>query len=213
MSTDIVSIQILLYFISVLTQLHSGAIMTLVEILVNILDKAHIEGEFYIDVILHLEEEEKGIGNDPSVVSCKTTNFMLYISVPTTIFWIVIVINFGLITEFLKIVLTAVPVLHAGCIRLMLSTWAMSHLSGFFRSFPFRFPLFFSYPFLSPLLLTNHVPVISIKGGTGTVFVLSLISEDIRYTRQVFVFILEYYKLRISTPPAGHYLLLAPVSE
>ena len=63
-------------------------------------------------------------------------------------------------------------------------------LSGFFWSFPFWFPLLFFYPFLSPLLLTNQVPMISIKEGTGTVFVLSLISEDIRCTRQVFVFIL-----------------------
>ena len=85
-------------------------------------------------------------------------------------------------------------------------------MSGFFWSFPFWFPLLFSYPFLSLLLLTNQAPMISIKGGTGTVFVLSLISEDIRCTRQVFVFILGYYKLRISVP-AGHYFLLAPVFE
>ena len=55
--------------------------------------------------------------------------------------------------------------------------------------------------------------MISIKGGTGTVFVLSLISEDIHYTRQVFVFILGCYKLRISTVPAGCYLLSALVFE
>ena len=85
-STDIVSIQILLYFILVLTQLHSGVIVALLEVLVNILDGVHIEGEFYIDVILHLEEEERRIENDPSVVHCKTMNFMLYTSVPTTIF-------------------------------------------------------------------------------------------------------------------------------
>ena len=101
--------------------------MTLVEVLVNILDGVHIKGEFYIDVTLHLEEEERGIGNDPSVIYCKTTNFMLYTSVPTTIFWIAIVMNYGLIAEFLEIVLTVAPVLHAGCIRLMVSTWAMSH--------------------------------------------------------------------------------------
>ena len=86
-------------------------------------------------------------------------------------------------------------------------------MSGFFWSFPFWFPLLFSYPFLSPLLLTNQAPMISIKGGTGTVFVLSLISEDICCIRQVFVFILGYYKLRISAVLAGHYLLLAPVFE
>ena len=44
-------------------------------------------------------------------------------------------------------------------------------------------------------------------------FVLSLISEDIYCTRQVFVFISGCYKLRISAVPAGHYLLLAPVFE
>ena len=86
-------------------------------------------------------------------------------------------------------------------------------MSGFFQSFPFWFPLLFFNPFLSPLLLTNQAPMISIKGGTGAVFVLSLISEDICYTRQVFVFILGYYKLMISTVPAGHYLSLAPVFE
>ena len=63
MSTDIASIQILLYFIPLLTQLHSDVIITLIEVLVNILDGAHIEGKFYIDVTLHLEEEERGVGN------------------------------------------------------------------------------------------------------------------------------------------------------
>ena len=114
MSTDIARIQMLLYFIPVLTQLHSGTIMTLVEVLVNILHGAYVEGELYIDVTLHLEEEERGIGNNPSVVHCKTTNFMLYTCVPTTIFWIAIVMNYGLITELLGIVFTTVPVLHAG---------------------------------------------------------------------------------------------------
>ena len=127
MSTDIASIQILLYFIPVLTQLHSDTIMILVKILVNILDGAHIEGEFYIDVTLHLEEEERGIENDSCVVHCKITNFILYTSILTTIFWIAIVMNNGLITELLRIVFTTAPVLQVGCIRLMLSTWAMSH--------------------------------------------------------------------------------------
>ena len=86
-------------------------------------------------------------------------------------------------------------------------------MSGFFQSFPFWFSLLFFYPFLSPLLLTNQAPMISIKGGTGTVFVLSLISENICCTRQVIVFILGYYKLRIFAVPARHYLLLAPVFE
>ena len=62
-------------------------------------------------------------------------------------------------------------------------------MSGFFQSFPCWFPLLFFCPFLSPPLLTNQAPMISIKGGTGTVFVLSLIPEDIRCTRQVFVFV------------------------
>ena len=72
MSTDIASIQILLYFIPVLTQLYSGTIITLVEVLVNILDGAHIEGEFYIDVTLHLKEEEREIGNKscPIITTC-----------------------------------------------------------------------------------------------------------------------------------------------
>ena len=86
-------------------------------------------------------------------------------------------------------------------------------LSGFFQSFPFWFPLLFFCPFLSLLLLTNQPPMISIKGGTGTVFVLSLISEDIHCTRQVFAFILGCYKLWLSTVPAGHYLLSALVFE
>ena len=102
-------------------------------------------------------------------------------------------------------------------IRLNLIDWLLGSngetLSGFFQSFPYWFPLLYFYPFLSPLLLTNQAPVISIKGGTGIVFVLSLISEDICCTRQVFVFILGCYKLRISAVPAGHYLLLAPVFE
>ena len=73
----------------------------------NILDGAHIEGEFYIDVTHHLEEEERGMGNDPSIVHCKTTIFILYTSVPTMIFWIAIIMNYGLVAEFLGIVLTA----------------------------------------------------------------------------------------------------------
>ena len=83
-------------------------------------------------------------------------------------------------------------------------------MSWLFQTFPFWFLLLFIAPFLSPLLLTNQVPVISIRGA-GIVFVLSLISEDICCIRQVFVFILGYYKLRIFAVLAGHYLLLAPV--
>ena len=60
--------------------------MTLVEVLVNILDRAHIEDKFYINVTLHLEEEERGIRNDLSIIHCKTTNFMLHTSVLMTIF-------------------------------------------------------------------------------------------------------------------------------
>ena len=75
-------------------------------------------------------------------------------------------------------------------------------LSGFFQRFPFWFSLLFFCPFLSPLFLNNQAPMISIKGGTGTVFILSLISENIHCTRQVFVFILGCYKLRISAVPA-----------
>ena len=77
-----------------------------------------------------------------------------------------------------------------------------------------EFPLLVPFIVLLPLsvsALANQAPMISIKGGTGTVFTLSLISRDIHCTRQVFVFILGYYKLRISTISAGHYLLLAPV--
>ena len=100
-----------------------------------------------------------------------------------------------------------------GRMHMMWRDVSPASLSGFFWSFPFWFPLLFFYPFLSPLLLTNEAPMISIKGGTGTVFILSLISEDIRCTRQAFVFISGYYKLRISAVPAGHYLLLALVFE
>ena len=85
-------------------------------------------------------------------------------------------------------------------------------MSGFFWSFPFWFPLLFLLP-LSVSTLTNQALMISIKGGTGTVFVFSLISEDIHCTRQVFVFILGCYKLRISAVPARHYVLLALVFE
>ena len=66
---------------------------------------------------------------------------------------------------------------------------------------------------LSVSALTNQAPMISIKGGTGIVFVLSLISKDIHCTRQVFVFMSGCYKLRISAIPGGHYVLLAPVFE
>ena len=45
----------------------------------------------------------------------------------------------------------------------------------------------------------------------NTVFILSLISEDICCTRQVFVFILGHFKLRISIVPAGHYPLLTHI--
>ena len=79
--------------------------------------------------------------------------------------------------------------------------------------FPLLVPFIVLLPLLSPLLLTNQVPMISIKGGAGTVFVLSLISEDICCTRKVFVFILGYYKLRMSAIPAGHYLLSALIFE
>ena len=65
-------------------------------------------------------------------------------------------------------------------------------MSGFFWSFPFWFPLLFFCPFLSPLLLTNQAPMISIKGNTGTVFVLSLISENICCTSETLSLISSY---------------------
>ena len=78
-----------------------------------------------------------------------------------------------------------------------------------------EFPLLVPFIVLLPLsvLLTNQTPMISIKEGTGTVFILSLISENICCTRQVFVFILGCYKLRISAVPAGYNLLSALVFE
>ena len=44
-----------------------------------------------------------------------------------------------------------------------------------------EFPLLVPFIVLLPLsvsVLANQAPMISIKGGTGTVFILSLISED-----------------------------------
>ena len=96
--------------------------MTLIEVLVNIPDRVHIKDEFNVDVTLHLEKDIRGIENNLSVVYCKTPNIILYISVLMTIFWIVIIINQGLITEFLRIVFTTMSVFHTGCIRLMHST-------------------------------------------------------------------------------------------
>ena len=94
MSTDIASIELLLYFIPILT---------LVEVLVNVLDRANIKGEFNVNVILHLEKAIRGIENNPSVVHCKTLNIILHTSVLMMIFWIAIIMNQGLIAEFLTL--------------------------------------------------------------------------------------------------------------
>ena len=50
MSTDIASIQLLLHFSLCNTKIHGGVIMALIEVLVNVFGRAHIEGELRIDV-------------------------------------------------------------------------------------------------------------------------------------------------------------------
>ena len=73
---------------------------------------------------------------------------------------------------------TRLETLRGSTDHMKMATNEACSVSGFFWSFPFWFPLLF-FCSMSLLLLTNQVPMISIKGGTGTVFVLSLISEDI----------------------------------
>ena len=78
-----------------------------------------------------------------------------------------------------------------GCLyaKLLLLLEGNLNLSGFFQNFPFWLPLLFFCPFLSLLLLTNQVPMNSIKEGAGTVFFLSLISENIHCTSRTLSFI------------------------
>ena len=114
MSTDIVSIEVLLCFIPVMTEFYGGAIVTLVDVLVDVLDGPHIEGEFHIDVTLKFEKEEGRVGNHPSVVHRMALDLMTYASVVTTVFWISIFSNCGLIAKVFRKVFSAPVVLHAG---------------------------------------------------------------------------------------------------
>jgi hypothetical protein len=77
MSTDIASIQVLLYFIFVDTKLHCGWIKALVEILMDILDVPHIKGEFAIDMTEEYEQEKCSTGDKPSIVQHVTPDIVL----------------------------------------------------------------------------------------------------------------------------------------
>ena len=113
MSTDMASIQVLLHFILCNTKFHGGAIMALIEVLVNVFGRAQIEGELRIDVTFEAQYQLSYIWDNPSVVQQMASDIILPSIIPATIFGIAILTEGGLLRKVLWIVLIGLAMDHA----------------------------------------------------------------------------------------------------
>ena len=86
------------------------------EVFVHVLDTPHIAGEFRVDVTGEDNQEQRRIWNNPLIVHHATSDIVLPPIIETTIFWISILIQSGLLTEWLWKVFATLAILHAGCI-------------------------------------------------------------------------------------------------
>jgi hypothetical protein len=78
---DVVCIQILFDFIVAGSKLHADAIMTLVHILVDVLDRLDRGNGLHIDVAIVLPDEVGTVSDDPAIVNLLSTNTMCLTSV------------------------------------------------------------------------------------------------------------------------------------
>ena len=78
---DIAGIQVELDLIFTCTKLHSCAIVTLVDVFVNVLDSLDRKDAFHVDVTSILPEPEAWIGNNPTIIDLMTSNLILLSSV------------------------------------------------------------------------------------------------------------------------------------
>ena len=128
MSTDIASIQVLLHFILCNTKFHGGVIMALIEVLVNVFGRVHIEGELRIDVTFEAQYQLRYIWDNPSVVQQMASDIMLPSIIPATICGIAILAQGGLLRKVLWIVLTALAMDHAMSFWIQWTTGTMGHI-------------------------------------------------------------------------------------
>ena len=68
-----------------LPKLHSGVVMALIDILVDVLDAVYPKCYLHIDVILLAEEEESHIGDNLLVVNLNTMHSMFSSIIPMTV--------------------------------------------------------------------------------------------------------------------------------
>ena len=73
---DIACIKILLDFIRALTKLHGDSVMTLIDILVDILDSLDRSNGLNINVMLVLFDQVFAVANNPTVVNLFASDFM-----------------------------------------------------------------------------------------------------------------------------------------
>jgi len=73
--------------------------MPLVDILMNVFDGVHVEGEFSIDMALKLKEQEWRERDYISVVHHMTSDVMMLAIIWATIKWVAIIINGSLLLK------------------------------------------------------------------------------------------------------------------
>ena len=101
--------------------------MTLVDVLVDVLDGAYIEGNFHIYMAFQFQEEHGIVRNNIMVVHFMTSDIVLPAIVRTPIEWISIFIYRSLLSKGLGEMFRTLATLHAWGIGVLWSTWSMGH--------------------------------------------------------------------------------------
>ena len=102
--------------------------MALIEVLVNVFGRTHIEGELRINVTFETQYQLSYIWDNPSVVQQMASDIMLPFIIPAMVFRIAILPQGGLLRKVLWIVLTALAMDHARSIWIQWPTDTMSHI-------------------------------------------------------------------------------------
>jgi hypothetical protein len=113
-ATDVSGIQVLLDLINTGAKLHGGAVMTLVDILVNIFDGLDRHNRLYIDVASVLPDEILAMANDPSIVQVMLSNLNSLASVGAPSPCIRVISDCGMLPKGLRKPLSTGARLHAG---------------------------------------------------------------------------------------------------
>ena len=73
--------------------------MALVDVLVDVLDRANRSTDLDIDMGLEFPRQERVVGNDPTIIKYKPSLFGLATIVPASVYRILVFHNYGLFGE------------------------------------------------------------------------------------------------------------------